>query len=157
MKVIKFDPNNKPEFVRQDFLLDDRATNTQIIGYWIIIGKNEDDVLIESGDYIIRDNNINEVVKLADYNLSSATKQYVRDKIGRAVIEELFKTLIDQNLSQADEADITNRLLSTVVALMLGNLRGARTLANNTATGGALTAQRKTFVLNTIDAAILLL
>lgn len=71
--------------------------------------------------------------------------------VGRDLIRTLAQTLQQQNLTQAEEADIVNRILSTLLALSLGFNSGARLLCNNTATGGAFTLPRKTFILQQID------
>lgn len=65
-----------------------------------------------------------------------------------------FKKQIDGGMTITEAADVFNRIQTTFLALRLGWLRESRVLANNTATGGSFTAGRKTFLLNSIDAAI---
>lgn len=77
--------------------------------------------------------------------------------IGRDLVKDLYQTLKQQNLTQAQEGDIINRITPVLLAVSMGFLRGAREICNNTATGGSFTAGRKTFLLNSIDASIALL
>lgn len=68
-----------------------------------------------------------------------------------AIRLEFKKQLRLGNMTQTEVTDVFNRIQGTMVALLMGELRGARMICNQTATGGNFTAQRKTFLLNMID------
>lgn len=80
-----------------------------------------------------------------------------KDLCGHLIQElriEFKKQVQAGTLTAAQSADIFNRVLATFTALIIGGLRDARVLANNTATGGAFTQARKDFLLSKIDNAI---
>ena len=76
------------------------------------------------------------------------------EAVGKDLIRDLYRTLKDQNLTDAEEGDLLNRIYPILGTLGDGFIRGARVICNATPTGGQLTAGRKTFLLNVIDQAI---
>lgn len=74
--------------------------------------------------------------------------------LGKAVVRDLFVTLQNQNLTQAEEGDLLNRVFPVFCALGDGFLRGARVIANNLSVAGQLTLARKNYLLARIDEAI---
>lgn len=94
-----------------------------------------------------------------DPAVTSAVSEIEKEKVlCNDLIQELrleFKKQVQGGtLTAAQSADIFNRVLATFTALLIGGLRDSRVLANNTATGGALTQARKDFLLSRIDNAI---
>ena len=87
-------------------------------------------------------------------NLANYAKFEEHEAIGKNLVRELFITLRGQNLTQAQEGDLLSRIYPVLGCLADGFIRGARVICNATATGGEFTAQRKTYLLNQIDAAI---
>lgn len=88
-----------------------------------------------------------------------ATSEMNKEKfLCRDLLDDLrleFKKQIQAaTMTVAEATDVYNRVATTFSALNSGWLRESRMLANNTATGGSFTAPRKTFLLNSIDAAI---
>jgi hypothetical protein len=79
------------------------------------------------------------------------------EQLGKDVVRDLFRTLQAQNLTQANEGDLLNRVFPVFCALGDGFLNGARVIANNLTVAGQLTNARKTYLLNAIDAAIIAL
>lgn len=152
--MIKFDPNNKPDFVKQDFLLQNLDEKGQpieeIVGYYI---ENETGVIrIENGDYIDEDKL--KVYKLIEYNASDIIKNLIHEAIGKGVIRDLYRTLRQQNLTPAQEGDLTNRINGVFIALGFGFIRGARERAASLSVAGQLTQARKDYLISKIDEAI---
>lgn len=76
------------------------------------------------------------------------------ERIGRDLLKDLYQTLKQQNLTQAQEADLMNRIFQVLTVIGLGFLRGARDMCNVLPVAGQLTTGRKNFLLAAIDAAI---
>ena len=74
--------------------------------------------------------------------------------IGRDLLKDLYQTLKQQNLTQAQEADLMNRIFPTLTVIGFGFLRAARDMCNALTVAGQLTNARKNYLLNAIDAAI---
>lgn len=90
-------------------------------------------------------------------DLTDFIKNAEHELIGKQVIKDLYVALRQQNLTQAQEGDLLNRLTGVLMALGFGFIRGSRVIANNLTVAGSLTQGRKDFLLAKIDAAILLL
>lgn len=125
MKVIKFDPKNKPDFVREDWLLDDREKGIQIKGYWIIKGKNEEEVLLEAGDFILVDLGVYDVVKMEAYESDREIRQKVNELIGKSLASQLISE-ITENYSGQEQADLMDKFNSVILCLNAGILPGAK-------------------------------
>ena len=151
MDIIKFDSNNKPAYVREDWLIADYNTNNFQKGWWVKINDRGEEDQVENGDYIIYDGGFCKVITQAEYQASFIQQNYIQELMGKLLIADLFKALKEQNISQADEGDIISRVQATLTALATGFVRGAKNIANNTATGGAFTVARKTYLLGQID------
>lgn len=95
---------------------------------------------------------INQVSPPAD--LSNSIKDLEHEALGKKVISDLYVALKGQNLTQAQEADILNRVSVVLTALGFGFIRGARDIANGLTVAGSLTLARKNFILSEIDDAI---
>lgn len=87
-------------------------------------------------------------------NLFEAQKN---EMVGKDLIRDLYQMLKQQNLTQAQEGDIINRITPVLLALIAGFVRGASPICSGIATGGSFTVGRKNALQNAIDAAILLL
>lgn len=149
--IIKFNSQNKPEFVREDWMIADYATNNFQKGWWVKINSDGEEQSIVDGDYLIYNGKFYQVITQAEYQADFLLQNEIQEYYGKNLVRELFKELRNQNLTQANEADIVTRIQTTLTALATGFVKGARTIANNTATGGAFTAARKTYLLNQID------
>ena len=87
-------------------------------------------------------------------DLTNLIKNFEHESLGKKVISDLYVALKGQNLTQAQEADILNRVAIVFVALGFGFIRGSRDIANGLSVGGNLTLARKNFILSEIDDAI---
>jgi len=83
-----------------------------------------------------------------------AINQSKREQVGRELVNDLFKKLQEQNLTQAEEAQIVNKISTCMVALLAGSINGARVICNALTTDAVFTPQRKAYLLGKIDAAI---
>lgn len=154
MKVVKLDTTNLPSYVTQDLLSPPTMENPQgIQGYRVFIAPN--DVRLVHGDYILVDDDDNplRVVTSAEY-LSATVKNLIHETIGKELVRELWRVLKNQDLDEAQEADLLNRIYPVLGCLADGFIRGARVMCNNTATGGAFTTARKNYLLTQINNAI---
>lgn len=79
------------------------------------------------------------------------------EMIGKTVVRDLIVVLRQQNLTQAQEGDLLQRIMPTLFALNDGFIQGARWMAGNLTVAGELTAGRKNYLIGEIDKAILLL
>jgi hypothetical protein len=149
--IVKFNPASKPSYVDQDLLLDD-PVHGQVIGYRMTINGN--DIRITAGDFIHVESSGYSIIKATDYAGSDFVKNEVHELIGKHVVRDLYRTLRSQNLTQAQEGDILNRVFPVFCALGDGFIRGAREMANNLAVAGQLTAGRKNYLIAKIDEAI---
>jgi hypothetical protein len=148
--MIKFNSSNLPSFVIQDYLVNDLQKGIQVIGY----RHTKLDLFVEDGDYLDGESII---YKKNVYEADDLIRQQIHESIGREVIRDLYKTLRQQNLTQAQEGDLLGRLNGTLIALGFGFVRAARVLANNLTVAGQLTQARKDYLVGRIDTAILLL
>lgn len=87
-------------------------------------------------------------------DLTTYIKDQQHEQLGKSVIVDLYVALKGQNLTQAQEADIINRVAVVLVALGFGFIRGARDICNGLTVAGSLTLSRKNFILSEIDDAI---
>lgn len=78
-----------------------------------------------------------------------------REIIGKTVVRDLIITLRSQNLTEAQEGDLIQRIMPTLFALNDGFISGAKWMAGNLAVAGQLTAGRKTYLIGEIDKALL--
>ncbi len=76
------------------------------------------------------------------------------DRICKELLKDLNQTLQSQSISAADEDDLVTRINSVLMCLLGGFLNGALNKANGLTPGGALTTNRRTFLINAITAAI---
>jgi hypothetical protein len=90
-------------------------------------------------------------------DLAGYLKNELHEQLGKEVVRNLYRTLRDQALTQANEADLLNRIYPVLGTLSHGFIRGARTMANNLVVGGQLTQVRKDYLIARIDEAILLM
>lgn len=87
-------------------------------------------------------------------DLTNYLKSFEHEEIGKSVVKELYVTLRNQNLTQAQEGDLLNRIYPVLGTLSDGFIRGARVIANNIPVAGQYTQPRKDFLLAKIDEAI---
>lgn len=90
-------------------------------------------------------------------DLTNHLKNLEHEQIGKNVVRQLYVSLRAQNLTQAQEGDLLNRVFPVLCALGDGFVRGARVMANNLTVAGQLTQVRKDFLVARIDEGILLL
>ena len=158
--IIKFNPENKPSYVVQDKLLENLDVNgnviEEIIGYRVH-ANGIGDVRLQAGDYLRDDGGIITVIKAADYQASDFIKNEIHELVGKDVVRDLYRALRAQNLTQAQEGDLLNRVFPVLAALGDGFINGARVICNNLTVAGQLTLARKNYLLGKIDEAIALL
>lgn len=87
-------------------------------------------------------------------NMTDYIKNLEHEALGKDVVRNLYRTLRAQNLSQADEGDLLNRVFPVFCALGDGFIRGARVIASNLTVAGQLTTNRKNYLIARIDEAI---
>lgn len=81
-------------------------------------------------------------------------QQARREQLGRELVADLGHVLQEQNLTQADEAAIVNKIATVITALAAGFIRGARIICNALTTDSVFTPGRKNYLLNRIDETI---
>lgn len=81
-------------------------------------------------------------------------KNQEHEILGKEIVRELFVTLRQQNLTQAQEGDLIGRIYPVLNVLSHGFIRGARVLANNLSLAGQLTSGRKDYLIAKIDEAL---
>lgn len=152
MRTIKHSSAAPDPIVRvADFFNDG---TTQVVGNWITI-RNGNDVKLQDGDFIVvGDDGQADHYPAATYAASAIIKNLVNEMIGKELVRDLFQTLKAQNLTDAQEGDLLNRIYPVLGCLADGFIRGSRVMCNAIPTGGQFTAPRKTYLLNQIDAAI---
>jgi hypothetical protein len=150
--IIKFDSLNKPDFVTQDFLLDDHDALQKILGY--LIQTNNGSIRIDDGDYIEVNGSEYKVFKASDYSSQAIIQDYIRESIGKELVKELWKDLDAMNLTEAQDLDLVNRILPVLVCLGDGFILRSRKVLNTMTTAGQLTLARKNFILNKIEQAL---
>lgn len=74
---------------------------------------------------------------------------------GKLVVDNLLAALASANLTQSEKSQLVTKLSSVFIALVIGELNGARFLANALTTDTVFTAGRKTFLLAEIDRQLL--
>lgn len=74
---------------------------------------------------------------------------------GKLVVDNLLAALASANLTQSEKASLVTKLSSVFIALTIGEIQGARFLANALTTDAVFTAGRKTFLLAQIDTQLL--
>lgn len=94
---------------------------------------------------------------LDDNSIQNIIKSLEHEQLGKNMIKDLYVTLRNQNLTQAQEGDLLSRINGVLMALGFGFIKGARTIANNLIVAGQLTQARKDYLIGKIDEAILLL
>lgn len=145
--ITKFNSSSPPSFVREG------EFQTGVPAWWVTINNN--DYRLFDGDYILLDDDGVPVKYISSSDYSNVILQnLVHEAIGKETVRDLFKTLKNQNLTQAEEGDILSRIYPVLGCLADGFIRGARVICNSTATGGQFTQARKTYLLGKIDEAI---
>lgn len=143
--IVKFNSSSVPAYVTTDILVGVTP------GYRVKIGGS--DIRISNGDLLeVVDNIVLSVVKASEFTSTFSLRHYIRQKVGRKLVDDILEDI--EALSDANEADLINRITPVLNALLSGSIRGARVIANATATGGQLTAQRKADLLTRIDTAL---
>lgn len=99
------------------------------------------------------DNFVNQLSPTPD--LTSILKSLQHEQLGKEVVRDLYITLRQQNLTDAQEGDLIGRIYPVIGSLGDGFIRGARIIANNIAVAGQYTTARKNYLLGKIDEAIL--
>lgn len=87
-------------------------------------------------------------------DLTQIKNQIIREQKGRELANDLFVKLNEQNLTDAEEAQVINKISTVMVALIAGSLRGARIICNALTTDAVFNNARKNYLLNQIDKAI---
>lgn len=153
MIIIKFDTNAPVlnSAIRQDTF---RITNgIPEVGYWCMDSTFNEHKLV-TGDFIV----INGDVKVfRNYVTDVATRRFIKRAIGQNVVEDLLESMDAQNLTDAQEDDLINRIQLVLIMLSGGYIRGALTRATGLTVAGQLTNGRKNFLVNRITAAVALL
>jgi hypothetical protein len=145
--IYKIKSSGNPSFIEQVTI----APGT--LG-WKVNFYNGGSDLVSEGDYVSDEGNEIKIIKASDYNSNAALKQFIREKIGKQIVIDLYDTLESQGLSNAVESSIISTVLPVLVALGFGWIKGARVTCNNLPTTADFTAARKTFILNKIDVAL---
>lgn len=149
--IVKFDSSSVPAYVIQDFLIDDKVTLQQVIGYRVFI---DGDIRIEHGDFLEVDGQtVKRVIKSAVYASDPKTKQEIKEYIGKECLREIWKAL--DPLSNAVKASILNTISATLVSLLAGEVQVAKIIATGTATTVDFTNGRKNGLIALIDESIL--
>lgn len=146
--MIKFNTSNIPSFVTQDFLLDDKETKEQVIGY--LIQTDNGSFRIEEGDYIEENSGKYTVYKASEYASNDIIKDLVRERMGKRLVSELHKYIDELNLTDVQELDLTTRLLPVIVYLGDGLIARAKKILTAMTAAGQLTG-RKNAIMAKID------
>jgi hypothetical protein len=150
--MIKFDPTNRPSFVRHELLTGETHPLGETFGNFITLLDGRED-RVDSGDYIAQDDLGNPVDLIRAAN-ASAQEERITLELGRDLKRTIRQTLKNLNLTDIQKADLVNRILAVYVLIDDGDLRAAKFMAENTATGGAFTAGRQAALVALIDTAI---
>lgn len=149
--ITKFTAANKPAYIIQDVILDDRSTNQQVIGHFLPDRSDsvrEGDFIEETEDGKIR------LIRFSDYNVNDIIKDEIREKIGKDAMRAIIKAIRTQ-VGVASDRITLGKLLTTVFMLLGdGFIQDARDMANAEPTTAVFTAPRKAFVLSEIDKAV---
>lgn len=122
--MIKFTTSNIPSFVQQDFLLDDKETKEQIIGY--LIQTDNGSIRVEEGDYIEENSGNYTVYKASEYASHEVIKEIVHERIGKKLVIELYSFIDELKLTDEEEHDLIQRLTPAFVCLSNGLVARAR-------------------------------
>lgn len=87
-------------------------------------------------------------------DLTDYIKSLEHEQLGKQTVKDLYVTLSQQNLTQAQEGDLLNRIYPVLGTLSDGFIRGARVIANMIPVAGQYTQGRKDYLLARIDEAI---
>lgn len=152
MRIIKHNSASPDPIVKvADFFNDG---TTQIVGNWLSARDGNDYKLADGDVILVGDDGKADYFSAADYAGNVIVKNMIHESIGKQLVRELFQTLKAQDLTDAQEGDLLNRIYPVLGTLADGFIRGARVMCNAIPTGGQFTNGRKTYLLNKIDAAI---
>lgn len=155
--MIKYSTANRPAFVdaNVEVTRPPHPDGLTFGDYLTMKGTTGTDRIFE-GDYIVQDDDgvPTEIIRAAAAGdqVERITQGLAKDL--KATIRTAIKNL---NLTDAQRADLVNRILAVYVLIGDGDLRAAKFMAQNTATGGAFTPGRQTQLVALIDQAILAL
>jgi hypothetical protein len=103
--ILKFNPSNKPAFIHQDYLLDDKETGQQVIGYYFI-DPSKGYIRISAGDFMLINEDKVKIISKAEYDanthlqveMDKAFTQQLADKYYALAKEQPFDP--DRSLAQ---------------------------------------------------------
>lgn len=119
------------------------------VGFTTIHGLTE----AAPGFYVVKDNG--NVLILDPQEFATLFEAMRDDNKGKLILENLYAQLKTANLTPTEKASLITKLSTVFLALVVGEINGARILANALTTDAVFTAGRKTFLLNQIDAQLL--
>lgn len=150
--MIKFNSSSPPSFCVQDVLTGSRHPLGITNGFFVTLLNGASD-RVDNGDYISTDVSGNpiEIIRAAQ---GTTNQERIALEVGRDLKKAIRQALRNLNLTDAQKADLVNRILAVYVLIDDGDLPAARFMAQNTATGGSFNLARQTALVNLIDQAM---
>lgn len=152
--MIKFTTQDPPAFATLEKYTGHTHPAGETWAHYCRIAENT--FKLEDGDYVATDpaGAPLEVIRAAQ---AAQQAERIQEELARDVLATIRRALRNMALTDAAKADLVNRILAVYVLLGDGDLHAAKYMAENTATGGAYTAGRRTQLVALIDQAITLL
>jgi hypothetical protein len=149
--ILKFDPSNKPAFIHQDYLLDDKETGQQVIGYYFI-DPSKGYIRIAAGDFILINEDKVKLISKSEYYADPLLQVDV-DKAFTRQLADKYYALAKQQPFDPDRSLAQDALLAGLEKWAnRGSVSMLRYLIYNTAADPALfPAELKTSFLSEID------
>jgi len=146
--ITKFNSASPPACVKvQDFTFG-------VLGYWVTVENN--DIKLVDGDYILQDDDEKVIgyISAGEYALGGEKAQRIKETAGKGLLRTIWQTLSQSGLNDTVKASILDTISVTLIAILAGEVKASRIIANNTATTADFTNGRKNILLGLIDDAI---
>jgi hypothetical protein len=108
--ILKFTPDKKPAFIQQDYLLDDKETGQQIIGY-LYRDPIKGDIRISAGDFILISDDKVKIISKAEYD-ANAHLQVETDKAFTQQLADKYYALAKEQPFDPDRSIAQDALLA---------------------------------------------
>lgn len=150
--MIKFENQQSlPPSAFQEMLTDIPHPNGLTYANFIRIGNET--YRLEVGDYISQDKHGNPT-ELITAAVAIEQAERIALELGADLKQTIRQAIKQLALTNAQRADLVNRILAVYVLIDDGDLQAAKFMAENTPTGGSYTAGRQTQLVSLISNAI---
>lgn len=130
----------------------DLMTRPNILGYRTYI-EGTGDVRIETGDYLIAENGIRKVVKVAQYQSSVQLKRIVVREVAIELLETVIQAFVDLAATDLVKLDLLRTIGPCMDMIIANKITAALVIANVIPTTANFTTARKNALIAMIQTA----